>query len=46
MHLVLGFETNIIKTADQVLNSDCLILPGDGSFKIIKDIKIITQLTH
>ena len=45
----LGFETNIIKTADQVLDSDCLILPGDGSFKIIKDIKnnnLIDSLNH
>ena len=35
----LGYETNIIKSADQVLDSDCLILPGDGSFKIIKDMR-------
>ena len=45
----LGFETNIIKTANQVLDSDCLILPGDGSFKIIRDIKnnnLIDSLNH
>ena len=50
----LGYETNIIKLADQVLDSDCLILPGDGSFKIIKDMRnnnlilslfILSQLT-
>ena len=45
----LGYETNIIKSADQVLDSDCLILPGDGSFKIIKDMRnnnLFDSLNH
>ena len=35
----LGIKTNIIKTCSEILESDCLILPGDGSFKIINNLK-------
>ncbi len=34
-----NIETNIINTTESIIESDCLILPGDGSFKIINDIK-------
>ena len=35
----LNLQAEVIKTEKEILNSDCLILPGDGSFKIIDDIK-------
>ena len=35
----LNIEVEIIKTEKEIINSDCLILPGDGSFKIIDDIR-------
>lgn len=35
----LDIKAEVIKTEKEMLNSDCLILPGDGSFKIIDDIK-------
>lgn len=34
-----GISANIINTTDQILSSDCIILPGDGSFKIINEIR-------
>ena len=45
----LGIDAKIIKTKEEILKSDCIILPGDGSFKIIKDIKnknLIDPLDH
>ena len=41
----LNIKVEIIKTEKEIINSDCLILPGDGSFKIIDDIKI-TPVEH
>ena len=35
----LNVEAKVINSEKEILNSDCLILPGDGSFKIIDDIK-------
>ncbi len=35
----LNIEAKVINSEKEILNSDCLILPGDGSFKIIDDIK-------
>ena len=34
-----NIEANIINNVNSIIESDCLILPGDGSFKIINDIK-------
>ena len=35
----LNIKANVINSEKEILNSDCLILPGDGSFKIVEDIK-------
>ena len=35
----LNIKANVINSESEILNSDCLILPGDGSFKIVDEIR-------
>ena len=35
----LNIKANVISSEKEILNSDCLILPGDGSFKIVDEIR-------
>ncbi len=35
----LNIDAKVINSTNEILSSDCIILPGDGSFKIINDIE-------
>ena len=35
----LNIDARFINSTNEILSSDCIILPGDGSFKIINDIE-------